>query len=90
MENLNIKQKKFADFYIETENATASYLRAGYEAEGNAAEASASGLLRNVMVLDYIKERNEQLDVQFIADISEAGGFGRRLCGMRTQTLRIG
>ncbi|MDF2857905.1 MAG: Terminase small subunit, partial [Neobacillus sp.] len=47
MEELNIKQKKFADFYIQTGNATESYLRAGYKAEGNAAEASASRLLRN-------------------------------------------
>ncbi|WP_179196050.1 terminase small subunit [Bacillus sp. OV166] len=34
MGELNIKQKKFADYYIETGNATASYLRAGYESEG--------------------------------------------------------
>jgi phage terminase small subunit len=75
MENLNIKQKKFADYYIETGNATASYLRAGYEAEGNAAEVNASRLLRNAKVLEYIKERNEQLDVRFIADITEAKRF---------------
>jgi phage terminase small subunit len=59
MGELNIKQKKFADYYIETGNATASYLRAGYESEGNAAEVNASRLLGNAKVLEYIIERNE-------------------------------
>ncbi|WP_045524388.1 terminase small subunit [Neobacillus niacini] len=75
MGDINIKQKKFADYYIETGNATVSYLRAGYEAEGNAAEVNASRLLRNAKVMEYIKERNEQLDVQFIADITETKRF---------------
>ncbi|CRK83425.1 terminase small subunit [Neobacillus massiliamazoniensis] len=75
MAELNIKQKRFADFYIETGNATESYLRAGYHAEGNAAEVNASRLLRNAKVLEYIKERNEQLDVEFIADITETKRF---------------
>jgi phage terminase small subunit len=75
MEELNIKQKKFADFYIQTGNATESYLRAGYKAEGNAAEASASRLLRNAKVLEYIEERNKKLDTEFIADIEETKRF---------------
>ncbi len=76
---LNIKQKKFADYYIETGNATASYLKAGYEAEGNAAEVNASRLLRNAKVLEYIKERNEQLEVEVIADITETKRFWTEL-----------
>ncbi|MFP5111378.1 terminase small subunit [Bacillaceae bacterium C204] len=75
MNGLNIKQKRFADYYIETGNATTSYLRAGYEAEGNAAEVNASRLLRNAKVLKYIKERNEQLDVEYVADITETKRF---------------
>ncbi|PAE32468.1 terminase small subunit [Bacillus sp. 7884-1] len=75
MNGLNIKQKRFADYYIETGNATTSYLRAGYEAEGNAAEVNASRLLRNAKVLEYIKERNEQMDVETIADITETKRF---------------
>ncbi|MGG1675928.1 terminase small subunit [Neobacillus sp. NRS-1170] len=75
MGELNIRQKKFADFYIETGNASASYLRASYEAEGNAAEVNASRLLRNPKVQDYIKERNAQLDVELIADITETKRF---------------
>jgi phage terminase small subunit len=35
MSEINIKQKKFVDFYIESGNAKTSYLKAGYEAEGN-------------------------------------------------------
>jgi phage terminase small subunit len=75
MDELNIKQKRFADFYIETGNAKNSYLRAGYEADGNAAEVNASRLLRNAKVHEYIKERNAQLDVEFIADINETKRF---------------
>ena len=75
MDTLNIKQMRFANFYIETGNATASYLSAGYEAEGNAAEVNASRLLRNAKVQEYIKERNAQLDVELIADITETKRF---------------
>ncbi|MEH7374460.1 terminase small subunit [Neobacillus drentensis] len=75
MTQLNTKQKKFADYFIETGIATASYIKAGYEAEGHSAEAAASRLLRNVEVQEYIKERNEQLDVEFIADIKETKRF---------------
>ncbi|MEH6957254.1 terminase small subunit [Neobacillus drentensis] len=75
MEKLNVKQKRFADYYMESGNAAASYVKAGYEAEGNAAEVNASRLLRNAKVLEYIKDRNEQLDVKFIADITETKRF---------------
>jgi phage terminase small subunit len=37
---LNIKQKRVADFYIETGNAAASYVPAGYEAKGQASRVS--------------------------------------------------
>jgi phage terminase small subunit len=76
---LNTKQKKFADYFIETGNATASYLKAGYVAEGNAAEVNASRLLRNAKVLEYIRERNAELDVEFIADITETKRFWTEL-----------
>lgn len=84
MVELNIKQKRFADYYIESGIAGASYIKAGYEAEGNAAEVNASRLLRNAKVLEYIKERNEQLDVEFIADITETKRFWTEL--MRDST----
>ncbi|MBG9450419.1 hypothetical protein ABE67_14055 [Cytobacillus firmus] len=75
MSELNIKQRKFADYYIETGNATESYVRAGYQAAGNAAEVNSSRLLRNAKVMEYIRIRNEQLDKQTIADITEAKKF---------------
>jgi phage terminase small subunit len=75
MGELNIKQKKFADYYIESGNAAASYIKAGYEAEGHAAEVNASRLLRNAEVLAYIEDRNAKFDEQFIADITEAKRF---------------
>nr|WP_246869696.1 terminase small subunit [Priestia megaterium] len=50
-------------------------MKAGYGAEGNAAEVNASRLLRNAKVFEYIRERNAQLDVEFIADITETKRF---------------
>ncbi|MGK5506724.1 terminase small subunit [Brevibacillus formosus] len=37
---LTPKQQKFADYYIETGNATEAYRRAGYTGKGNVAEAA--------------------------------------------------
>jgi phage terminase small subunit len=51
---LTEKQKRFVDYYVETGNATQSYLRAGYKAKGNSAEVNASRLLSNVKVKAYI------------------------------------
>lgn len=75
MKELNIKQKKFADYFVQTGNATESYHRAGYKAEGNSAEVNASRLLRNAKVIDFIEERNKELDTKFIADIEETKRF---------------
>jgi phage terminase small subunit len=72
---LNLKQKKFADFYIESGNAKQSYFKAGYDAEGNAAEVNASRLLRNAKVMEYIEERNRELNVNFIANLEETKRF---------------
>lgn len=75
MELLNIKQKRFADFFIQTGNATDSYVKAGYVTEGHAAEVNASRLLRNAEVIKYIEERNKELASKFIADIEETKRF---------------
>lgn len=75
MSELNSRQKNFADFYIETGNATESYIRAGYSSEVNTAEVNASRMLRNAKVIEYISERNKQLDIQVIADITETKRF---------------
>ena len=72
---LSEQQKKFADYYIESGNASESYQRAGYKAKGNVAEAAASRLLRNVKVIEYITERNKQLENARIADMEEVKQF---------------
>ncbi|ESU33256.1 terminase small subunit [Bacillus sp. 17376] len=75
MDGLNIKQKKFADFFIRTGNAAESYIQAGYMASGNSAEVCASRMLRNVKVIEYIQRRNERLDTEIIADLEETKRF---------------
>jgi phage terminase small subunit len=67
LETLNAKQIRFADFYIESGNATESYLKAGYTVERTTAEVNASRLLRNAKVKEYINERNQLLDEEQIA-----------------------
>lgn len=51
------KQQRFVEEYLIDLNATAAYRRAGYEAEGNAAEVNAARLLRNAQVADAIASR---------------------------------
>jgi phage terminase small subunit len=58
---LTDKQVKFINEYMIDMNATAAYGRAGYAAEGNSAEASASRLLRNVKIQQEINKRQQKL-----------------------------
>lgn len=58
---LTNKQMNFVNEYMKDMNATAAYRRAGYKAEGNAAEAAASRLLSNVKVQAEIAKRTEEL-----------------------------
>lgn len=73
--NLTEKQKRFADYYIETGNATEAYRRAGYTSKGKAAEANASRLIRNDKVQKYIDERNSALESDRIASMKEVKEF---------------
>ncbi len=75
MAGMTVKQKMFADEYIKTGNAKQSYINAGYSARGNSAEANASRLLRNDKVLAYIKQRNQEIDKDTIADMTEVKEF---------------
>jgi len=68
---LTPKQQKFADFFIETGNATEAYRRAGYTGKGNVAEAAASRLLSNVKVREYIDNLIAQKDSERIASQDE-------------------
>ncbi|MGM7556848.1 terminase [Aerococcus christensenii] len=76
MAKLTVKQKKFADEYIISGNATQSYIDAGYSAKKrNTAEANARRLLGNDSVKTYIKERMKALDEQAIASQKEVMKF---------------
>lgn len=73
---LTEKQKRFADYYIESGNATESYKRAGYKATSdNIAGVESFKLLRNPKVSEYIAERNKQMESHRIADMEEVKQF---------------
>ncbi|AOR77210.1 terminase small subunit [Novosphingobium resinovorum] len=58
---LQPKQERFVEEFLVDLNATAAYIRAGYRARGNSAEASASKLLRNPKVQAAIAAAREAL-----------------------------
>ena len=58
---LTDKQAAFVREYLVDMNATAAYKRAGYTAQGNAAEAAASRLLSNVKVAAEIEKAQAAL-----------------------------
>lgn len=60
--NLNPKQLKFCELYVQTGNATQSYLSAGYKAKDfTTAQANSSRLLLNDMVCVHIKQIQSKL-----------------------------
>lgn len=72
MAKLTLKQKKFADEYIISGNATESYKKVYSNVkEDSTASAGASRMLRNVKVKSYIEERLAELNSQKIADQEE-------------------
>jgi len=69
---LTVKQRAFADHYIELGNATEAYIRAGYKVTTrNVAEVNAHKLLRNTKMKSHIEERLEQIESERIADAAE-------------------
>ena len=72
MSKLTVKQQKFADEYIISGNATASYKKAGYSVKSdNAAAVEASKLLRNPKVKAYIDKRLAEIESKKIAKADE-------------------
>ena len=69
MAKLTERQKRFADYYIETGNATESYIKAGYKKKG--ARANASRLIANDNISQYIAKRMEEKDKERIASQDE-------------------
>jgi len=69
---LTIKQQRFANIYIETGNATQSYIDAGYKATTKkVAEANARKLLANYSVQVYIQNKMNELQKDSIASQDE-------------------
>lgn len=58
-DKLNARQKKFAEYYVQSGNIVQSAVKAGYSE--NYANARAYELLKNVGVSEYIKELSEKL-----------------------------
>lgn len=66
---LTPKQKAFADYYIECGNATEAAKRAGYKKK--AAYATGSENLRKPQIIEYIEERQKQIEDSRIASAAE-------------------
>lgn len=69
MAKLTLKQKAFADYYIELGNATEAAIRAGYNKK--TARQIGSMNLTKVDIKNYIDERMKQLDEERIAKADE-------------------
>ncbi len=73
---MNEKQKAFADYYIETNNASESYKRAYPSCKTDlAARTNASKLLTNTNIQNYIKERLDSKDNERVASQDEVLKF---------------
>ena len=72
LSGLRIKQKRFADEYIISGNATEAYKKAGYSVSSDrVAGVEGHKLLKNPKIKSYIDERLKQLDSEKIADQQE-------------------
>ncbi len=74
-QKLTVKQKKFADEYIKTGNATESYKKAGYKVDkmtDNALWKEASNTLRNPRVKAYIDSAMKKIEDSKIMGAKEA------------------
>lgn len=70
---LTLKQKAFADYYLETGNATEAAKKAGYSEK--TAHVIAAENLKKPNVSQYIAERQKQLEDKRIADVAEVLKF---------------
>ena len=70
---LTPKQKAFADYYLETGNATEAAKRAGYSE--NSAKQIGTENLTKPSISQYIAERQKEVEDKRIADISEVLQF---------------
>jgi len=75
LQKLSEKQRKFADYYIQSGNAAESYKKAGYKVNEATARANSSRMLTNASIIEYIKSVNETLSNCRIADMEEVKNF---------------
>lgn len=67
--NLTLKQKKFADEYIITANATQAAIKAGYSKKY--ANTNAAKLLQNTTIKQYLDKRLKEIESEKTATIKE-------------------
>lgn len=70
---LNRRQKKFADYYLKSFNATDAAKKAGYSEKTAAAIGYEN--LRKPEIAAYIRERTRAQDTQIVADANEVMAF---------------
>ena len=83
MTELSLKQKKFADEYIISGNATKSAIEAGYSKK--TAESIGSRLLRNVKVSEYISKRTQEVFEERAMSVAEALAISASIARGETQ-----
>lgn len=72
MKKLNRKQELFCEEFVISGNQAEAYLKAGYAVKNNkTAGRCASRLMDKEEIIAYIKELNEQIDSEKIADSKE-------------------
>lgn len=67
--NLTLKQKRFADEYIITANATQAAVKAGYSKKY--ANTNANKLLQNTTIKQYLDKRLKEIESEKTASIKE-------------------
>ena len=100
--NLNERQLKFVDYFLQTGNAAEAARRAGYSEKY--AGQNADKLLKNKDIAEYLKKRSQDINADRIADLQEIlthvteilrGEIGERITihekqkGKRTVTQEI-
>lgn len=69
MTKLTEKQKRFADYYIETGNATQGAIKAGYSEKY--ANTNAAKLLQNTTIKNYIDEKLKEMEEKRVMSATE-------------------
>lgn len=83
------KQRKFAEAYVETGNATESYKIAGYSARSNkVAGVEGHKLLKNPKVEKLVNELTQKLTDESIADITEVKQFWTETMRDRAEEMK--